>query len=58
MEFFKEYFNLSNLKNGKVKPCIIIAEIAQSHDGALGLAHSYIDAVADSNVAAPQRVLN
>ena len=27
-------------------PCFIIAELAQAHDGSLGIAHSYIDAVA------------
>lgn len=30
----------------------IIAEIAQAHDGSLGLAHSYIDALADTGVDA------
>lgn len=34
------------------KPCLIIAEIAQAHDGSVGLAHSYIDAVADAGVDA------
>ena len=28
----------------------IIAEIAQAHDGSLGMAHAYIDAVADAGV--------
>ena len=32
---------------GTGKPCMIIAEIAQAHDGSLGTAHAYIDAVAD-----------
>jgi N-acetylneuraminate synthase len=27
-------------------PCLIIGEIAQAHDGSLGMAHAYIDAVA------------
>ena len=31
---------------GEVHPCFIIAEIAQAHDGSLGTAHAYIDAVA------------
>ena len=26
--------------------CLIIAEIAQAHDGSLGMAHAYVDAVA------------
>jgi len=31
---------------------LIIAEIAQAHDGSLGTAHSYIDAVAETGVDA------
>ena len=31
---------------GEGAPCFIIAEIAQAHDGSLGTAHAYIDAVA------------
>lgn len=27
-------------------PCTIIAEVAQAHDGSLGMAHAYIDAIA------------
>lgn len=27
-------------------PCLVIAEVAQAHDGSLGMAHAYIDAVA------------
>jgi N-acetylneuraminate synthase len=32
--------------------CYIIAEIAQAHDGSLGLAHAYIDAIADAGADA------
>ncbi len=32
--------------------CIIIAEVAQSHDGSLGMAHSFIDAIADTGANA------
>ena len=28
------------------QPCTIVAEVAQSHDGSLGLAHAFIDAIA------------
>jgi N-acetylneuraminate synthase len=28
------------------KPCLVVAEVAQSHDGSLGLAHAFIDAIA------------
>jgi N,N'-diacetyllegionaminate synthase len=33
-------------------PCFIIAEVAQAHDGSLGTAHSFIDAIADSGADA------
>lgn len=33
-------------------PCYIIAEIGQAHDGSLGTAHAYIDAVAETGVNA------
>jgi N-acetylneuraminate synthase len=32
--------------------CYIIAEVAQAHDGSLGLAHAYIDAIADAGADA------
>jgi N,N'-diacetyllegionaminate synthase len=32
--------------------CLIVAEIAQAHDGSLGTAHAYIDAVANANADA------
>jgi N-acetylneuraminate synthase len=32
--------------------CLIIGEVAQSHDGSLGLAHSFIDAIADAGADA------
>src|SRR5438874_12916572 len=31
---------------GTGAPCLIIAEVAQAHDGSLGTAHAYIDAIA------------
>jgi N-acetylneuraminate synthase len=34
------------------KSCLIIAEVAQAHDGSLGLAHAHIDAAADSGADA------
>lgn len=30
------------------KQCIIVAEVAQAHDGSLGIAHSFIDAIANA----------
>src|SRR5688572_14799461 len=32
--------------------CFLIAEVAQAHDGSLGIAHAYIDAAADAGVDA------
>jgi N,N'-diacetyllegionaminate synthase len=37
---------------GEGAPCFLIAEVAQAHDGSLGAAHAYIDAVADAGVDA------
>ncbi|MDT3698313.1 MAG: N-acetylneuraminate synthase family protein [Thermincola sp.] len=33
-------------------PCFIIGEVAQSHDGSLGMAHAFIDAIADAGADA------
>jgi len=30
----------------QAEPCVITAEVAQAHDGSLGMAHAYIDAIA------------
>src|SRR5690242_5090247 len=35
-----------------VDGCLIIGEVAQSHDGSLGLAHAFIDAIADAGADA------
>ena len=32
--------------------CLIIAEVAQAHDGSLGMAHAYIDAIAEAGADA------
>lgn len=37
---------------GAGHPCLIIAEIAQGHDGSLGTAHAYIDAIAKTGADA------
>jgi N,N'-diacetyllegionaminate synthase len=37
---------------GDQAPCLIIGEVAQAHDGSLGTAHAYIDAVADAGADA------
>ena len=37
---------------GRGQPCLVVAEIAQAHDGSLGTAHAYIDAVAGTGADA------
>jgi N,N'-diacetyllegionaminate synthase len=45
-------FKIGDRIVGRGKPCLIIAEIAQAHDGSLGTAHSYIDAIAGAGADA------
>ena len=37
---------------GPGQPCMIIGEVAQAHDGSLGMTHAYIDAVANAGAGA------
>lgn len=37
---------------GPGRPCLIIAEVAQAHDGSLGTAHAFIDAIAGTGADA------
>ena len=37
---------LNNELNGDSRRCLVIAEVAQAHDGSLGMAHAFIDAAA------------
>jgi N-acetylneuraminate synthase len=37
---------------GPGQPALIVAEIAQAHDGSLGLAHAFMDAIADAGADA------
>jgi N-acetylneuraminate synthase len=39
-------FDISGKKIGTDNPCLIIGEVAQAHDGSLGFAHAFIDAIA------------
>ncbi len=39
-------FSLGTRAVGAGAPCLIVAEVAQAHDGSLGAAHAYIDAAA------------
>lgn len=44
--------DIAGRKVGPGHPCLVIAEIAQAHDGSLGAAHAYIDAAADAKADA------
>lgn len=43
---FDGSFQIGDRFVGPGHPCYVIAEVAQAHDGSLGTAHAYIDAVA------------
>jgi len=45
-------FTIQDRLIGGNQSCFLIAEVAQSHDGSLGFAHSFIDAAADAGVDA------
>ena len=47
-----QHFNLRDRQIGSGAACYVIAEVAQCHDGSLGMAHSYIDAVASAGADA------
>ncbi len=44
--------NIANHKIGPEHQCFVIAEVAQAHDGSLGMAHAYIDAAAKTGANA------
>jgi N,N'-diacetyllegionaminate synthase len=44
--------NVAGRPIGPSKPCFIVGEVAQAHDGSLGTAHAYIDAIADAGADA------
>ncbi|MBW2435620.1 MAG: N-acetylneuraminate synthase family protein, partial [Deltaproteobacteria bacterium] len=46
------HFQIGNYNIGEDQPCLIVAEVAQAHDGSLGMAHAYIDAIADAGADA------
>lgn len=43
---------IANHQIGPEHPCFVIAEVAQAHDGSLGMAHAYIDAAAKTGANA------
>jgi N-acetylneuraminate synthase len=48
----KSHIKIDDKSIGADKPCFVIAEVAQAHDGSLGFAHSYIDAVSKTGADA------
>jgi len=49
---FAQYLRIGKHIVGPGNPAFIIAEVAQTHDGSLGLAHSFVDAIADTGANA------
>lgn len=50
---FRKLFVGSSAKNDLLSGgCLIIGEVAQAHDGSLGMAHAYIDAIAEAGADA------
>ena len=47
-----ELFQIGGRSVGGGAGCILIAEVAQGHDGSLGMAHAFIDAVANAGADA------
>lgn len=50
---FRKLFVGSSVKNDLLSGgCLIIGEVAQAHDGSLGMAHAFIDAIAEAGADA------
>ena len=47
-----EHFSIVDREIGPGKGCLIIGEVAQAHDGSLGMAHAFIDAIANAGADA------
>ena len=45
-------FKIGDRTIGPGKPCMIVAEVAQGHEGSLGMAHAFIDAIANAGADA------
>lgn len=48
----KKNFQIDDRVIGPGEPCLVIGEIAQAHDGSLGNAHAYVDAIAEAGADA------
>ena len=49
---FPQTFRIGTREVGVDRPCLVIGEVAQSHDGSLGQAHAFIDAIAGAGADA------
>ena len=49
---FRELFASSLAGKSSKDGCLIIGEVAQAHDGSLGMAHSFIEAIAETGADA------
>lgn len=49
---FPQSFQIRNRKVGQGQPCLIVAEVSQAHEGSLGTAHAFIDAIAGAGADA------
>ena len=45
-------FKIGDRTVGPGHPCLIVGEVSQTHDGSLGMAHSFIDAIANAGADA------
>ena len=45
-------FRVGQRPVGAGHPCLIVAEVAQAHDGSLGFAHAFVDAIANAGADA------
>lgn len=52
MSGFPKHFRIAGRPVGEGSPCFVIGEIGQAHDGSLGTAHAYVDALARVGVDA------
>jgi N-acetylneuraminate synthase len=52
MSGFPRQFRIADRPVGEAAPCFVIGEVGQAHDGSLGTAHAYIDALARADVDA------
>src|SRR4051812_2460305 len=49
---FRAYLKRQKGQFRSAEGCLIIGEVAQAHDGSLGLAHAFVDAIADAGADA------